>query len=329
MSLPPLPVLTAGWPDYALLDTGRRRKLERFGTQIIIRGEPKAWWEPSLPDFAWTGAHAVHEEDRPWRLAPGAPREWTMHWRSLTLQARVADTSKHLGIFPEQSPHWEFIQTHGSASAPSLSRGTPLPRPLPNSNLETPNPKLPSLKLLNLFGYTGVASLAAAAAGFAVTHVDASKPAIAWGRHNQHLSNLDAAPIRWILDDALKFLRREIRRGIRYDAIVLDPPSYGRGPSGELWKVETRLPELLHLCRQALSENPRFILLTLYNLEASPLMLANLLEQTTRGLPGDISRGELALLPNPDPGTLHPGESRHPLPLSLWARWQAPGPQLA
>lgn len=225
-------------------------------------------------------------------------------------------------------------------AAPDATAVTPQPqtenRKLETSSSSSPSaPSVPSfpsaspLRLLNLFGYTGVASLAAAAAGFAVTHVDASKPAIAWGRHNQSLSNLDDAPIRWILDDALKFLRREIRRGIRYDAIVLDPPSYGRGPNGELWKVETRLPELLALCRQALAENPRFILLTLYNLEASPLMLANLLDQTTRGLPGDISRGELALMPNPEPGSLHPAESLHPLPLSLWARWQSPGLQPA
>jgi 23S rRNA (cytosine1962-C5)-methyltransferase len=313
-ALPPLDVLAAGWPGYALLDSGRRRKLERFGTQIIIRGEPKAWWEPSLPDSAWAAAHAVHEDDRPWRLAPNAPREWLMQWRTLTLQARLADTSKHLGIFPEQSPHWEFIQAHGPKPHDSpFQPQTSLP-----SNPSAPSvpsfPSSPPLKLLNLFGYTGVASLAAAAAGFAVTHVDASKPAVAWGRHNQQLSNLAAAPIRWILDDALKFLRREIRRGVRYDAIALDPPSYGRGPNGELWKVETQLPELLRLCRQCLSEKPRFLLLTMYNLEASPLLLANLLAQTTTGLPGTITRGELALVP-PSPIL--------PLPLSLWARWES------
>ena len=303
--IPPLDVLAADWPDYALLDSGRRRKLERFGTQVIVRGEPKAWWEPSLPDTTWARAHAIHEEDRPWRLQPDAPREWLMRWRTLTLQARLADTSKHLGLFPEQAPHWEFIQSQA-------------PTPVSASQLKTKNEERensPSLvRLLNLFGYTGVASLAAAAAGFAVTHVDASKPAVAWGRFNQGLSGLNDAPIRWILDDALKFMRREIRRGVRYDAILLDPPSYGRGPAGELWKVESRLPELLTLCRQALSETPRFILLTLYNIEASPLMLANLLDQTTRGLGGSISRGELAHCP---------AAPARPLPLSLWARWES------
>jgi 23S rRNA (cytosine1962-C5)-methyltransferase len=292
--LPPLEILSPAWEEYALLDSGRRRKLERFGSQVIIRGEPKAWWEPALPASEWARAQAEHEEDQPWRRQPGAVREWTMRWRGLTLQARFTDTSKHLGIFPEQAPHWDFIQAQGAAAAKL-------------SGAERPH-------LLNLFGYTGVATLAAAAAGWAVTHVDASKPAVAWGRHNQQLSGLAAAPIRWILDDAVKFVRREIRRGVRYDALALDPPAYGRGPAGELWKVETRLPELLALAREALSARPRFILLTMYNLEASPLMLANLLAQMMDGLGGNITRGELALLPAPP---------ARPLPLSLWARWEA------
>jgi len=290
---PPLPqikILTSDWPEYALLDTGRRRKLERFGSQIIIREEPKAWWEPALPDADWAHAHAVHEQDDHWQMSPATPREWTMRWRELTLQAKLTDASKHLGIFPEQSPHWEFIH-----SARSGGKGE-------------------KLKLLNLFGYTGVATLAAAAAGFAVTHVDASKPAITWARHNQKLSGLDDAPIRWILDDAVKFVRREVRRGVRYDALALDPPSFGRGPDGEIWKVEIGLPELLALCREALVEHPRFVLLTMYNLEASSIMLGNLLEQMMRVTPGKITIGELAL------AATAPGARL--LPLSLWARWE-------
>jgi 23S rRNA (cytosine1962-C5)-methyltransferase len=157
----------------------------------------------------------------------------------LTLQTKLTDASKHLGVFPEQAPHWEFIQAH----SPNQGRAG------------RPRPAEESPKLLNLFGYTGVATLAAAAAGFAVTHVDASKPAVAWARHNQKLSGLDDAPIRWILDDAVKFVRREIRRGVRYDALALDPPSFGRGPAGEIWKVETGLPELLALCREPSSKS--------------------------------------------------------------------------
>jgi len=292
----PIQVLVANWPDYSLIDTGGRRKLERFGSQVIVREEPKAWWQPAQPESEWARAQATHEEGQPWRLAPGTVREWTMRWRELTVQAKLTETSKHLGVFPEQAPHWEFIQAHAKKLAANAQGG------------ERP-------RLLNLFGYTGVATLAAAAAGFAVTHVDASRPAINWGRHNQQLSGLDKAPIRWILDDALKFVRREIRRGVRYDALVLDPPSFGRGPEGEIWKVETSLPELLALCREALTDRPQFVLLTMYNLEASSLMLHNIVEQMMRGSGGNLTVGELAL-PSSDP------EPRL-LPLSLWARWES------
>jgi len=306
MSTPHIQILASDWSDYALLDSGRRRKLERFGAQTIIRSEPKAWWEPALPESEWARAQAVHVDDDRWQLAPGAVREWTMRWRDLTLQTKLTDASKHLGVFPEQSPHWEFIQ------AGSGEQGAGSKRTLALAGGEPP-------KLLNLFGYTGVATLAAAAAGFAVTHVDASKPAVAWARHNQKLSGLDEAPIRWILDDAVKFVRREIRRGVRYDALALDPPSFGRGPAGEIWKVETGLPELLALCREALVEKPRFVLLTLYNLEASSLMLGNVLEQMMRGQPGRISIGELALAARAPGARL--------LPLSLWGRWEGGEPE--
>ncbi len=299
-TLPEIKVLCSEWSEYALLDTGRRRKLERFGSQLIVREEPKAWWEPALPEAEWARAHAVHEPDDRWRLAPGAAREWTMRWRELTLQAKLTDASKHLGVFPEQSPHWEYIDGKGKTENGKWKNQA--------SNGERP-------KLLNLFGYTGVATLAAAAAGFAVTHVDASKPAISWARHNQKLSGLDDAPIRWILDDAVKFVRREIRRGVRYDALALDPPSFGRGPDGEIWKVEISLPELLALCREALVEQPRFVLLTMYNLEASSIMLSNLLTQMMRGTSGKIAIGELAL------AATAPGARL--LPLSLWARWES------
>jgi 23S rRNA (cytosine1962-C5)-methyltransferase len=298
---PSIQVLCSDWPDYALLDTGRRRKLERFGSQVIIRTEPKAWWEPTLPESEWAKAYAIHEEENFWRLQPGTPREWTMRWREMTLQAKLTDASKHLGVFPEQAPHWEFIQAHG----PQGRAGRPRPAVL---NLDVPRPNL-----LNLFGYTGAATLAAVAAGFAVTHVDASKPAITWARHNQKLSNLEDAPIRWILDDAVKFVRREIKRGVRYDAIALDPPSFGRGPNGEVWKVETGLPELLALCREAMVVKPLFVLMTLYNIEASSLMLGNMLDQTMHADEGNLSLGELAL---------RPASNGRILPLSLWARWE-------
>jgi 23S rRNA (cytosine1962-C5)-methyltransferase len=169
-------------------------------------------------------------------------------------------------------------------------------------------------KVLNLFGYTGVASLVAAAAGCSVTHVDASKPAVAWARTNQRLSNLNLAPIRWILDDAIKYVRREIRRGIRYDAILLDPPSFGRGPNRELWKAEKQLTDLLDICRQVLSDHPLFIILTMYNIEASSLMIGNLLNDTMRDYGGAVQVGELALKHK---------YSERLLPLSIFGRWES------
>lgn len=283
-------VLTPDWPEHELLDCGDRRKLERFGSQILIREEPKAWWQPALASADWARAGAEHDARGRWRLRPACPREWTLRFERLTLQARLTDTSKHVGFFPEQAPHWRWI--------------------LAESQRAPQQPK----RLLNLFGYTGVASLVAAGAGFEVTHVDASQPALAWGKVHQRLSGLESAPIRWLLDDAVKFVKRELRRGRRYDAFLLDPPSFGRGPQHEVWKVEDRLPELLALCRQLASDTPRFMLVTLYNLDASALMLGNLLQDVWRDAPGSTWVGELALRQTAAPRLL---------PLSLFGRWTA------
>jgi 23S rRNA (cytosine1962-C5)-methyltransferase len=291
---PSLRVAPGGFRGYELLDSGDRLKLERFGPVTVIRGEPKAWWSPRLPRADWDRADAIHDEDRGWRLRPRTPRQWEMDCEGLRLLLRIADTSKHLGVFPEQSPHWRAIRAAGKAAA--RAGGEP-PR------------------LLNLFGYTGAATLAAAQSGWHATHVDASKPAIAWGRENQRLSGLSDAPIRWILEDAVKYVQREIRRGSRYEGILLDPPAFGRSPTGKVWKVEYHLADLLSLCRQALSDRPLLLILTTYNIEASALMLKNLLSDTLRGLPGTIEAGELVLPHASSPSRL--------LPLSIYARWQA------
>lgn len=279
-----------GMAGYELIDSGRRCKLERFGPVTVIRGEPKAWWEPVLPPREWDRAQAVHDEDSGWDLRPGCPREWELHDGPLTFLARISDTSKHLGLFPEQSPHWRAIR---EAAAPGA-------------------------RLLNLFGYTGAATLAAAAAGWHPTHVDASKPAVAWARDNQAASGLAGHPIRWIIEDAMKYVRREIKRGSRYDGILLDPPAFGRGPDGNVWKVERQLPELLDLCRQALTDRPRLLILTTYNIEASSLMLRNLLADLMAPFGGRIEAGELALSHSAAPARL--------LPLSIYARWSATAP---
>jgi 23S rRNA (cytosine1962-C5)-methyltransferase len=284
-------VAISDWSEFELVDSGYCRKLERFGKRLVIRGEPKAWWKPDLQEAEWRRAVAIHQDGKGWSFRGHVPREWPMHFDNLTIQARFTETSKHLGVFPEQSPHWRWMQ-----AKIKQARGKTEP------------------KVLSLFGYTGVASLVAAAAGCSVTHVDASKPAVAWARTNQQLSNLNLAPIRWILDDAIKYVKREIRRGVRYNAILLDPPSFGRGPNRELWKVEKRLTELLDLCRQALSDHPLFIILTMYNIEASSLAIGNLLNDTMRGYGGAVQVGELALKHK---------YSERLLPLSIFGRWES------
>ncbi|MFN7340484.1 MAG: class I SAM-dependent methyltransferase [Opitutia bacterium] len=285
-------VLSSDWDGHRLLDSGNGRKLESFAGVRVIRSEPKAWWSPALPDSEWAKAVATHEDggrEGRWRMKTGTPKEWEARLGKLRLQLRFMDNSKQVGVFPEQAPHWDWIR------AQPIAAGA---RP----------------RLLNLFGYTGAASLVAAQAGWSVTHVDASKPAVAWGRRNQELSGLAEAPIRWILEDAPTFVQREGKRGNAYDAILLDPPAFGRGPNGELWKIERDLAPLLRACRPLLSPEARFILLTVYTIDASSVLCGNLLSETTRGLGGQVDIGELALR--------HEGDARL-LPLSLWGRWQA------
>jgi 23S rRNA (cytosine1962-C5)-methyltransferase len=282
-------VLFSEWEQYELLDSGNQRKLERFGDVLLVRGEPRAWWKPGLPEREWARAVAVHD-DRAWSFKPGAPREWTLDLDGMEILCRFSETSKHVGVFPEQWPHWQSLCEFGRPD----KDGKP--------------------KLLNLFGYTGVATLCAARAGFDATHVDASKPTVAWARRNHEISGLGDVNIRYLLDDALKFVKREVRRGNRYEAILLDPPAFGRGPRKELWKVEAQVAELLADCAQLLSDRARLLILTMYNTDASALMLNNLLTDALEGKGGRLSIGELALRHTSGPKIL---------PRSLWARWQA------
>lgn len=285
-NVPAIHTALGGCADYELIDSGRRCKLERFGPVTVIRGEPKAWWEPTLPSQEWDKAQAIHDEDAGWDLRPGCPRQWTLRDGPLSFIVQLSNTSKHLGIFPEQSPHWQAIREAA----------------------------VPGARLLNLFGYTGAATLVAAQSGWIPTHVDASKPAITWARNNQTASGLEAAPIRWIVEDAIKYVRREVKRGSRYDGILLDPPAFGRGPDGNVWKVERHLTELLTLCRQTLTDHPRLLILTTYNIEASSLMLRNLLVDLMQPYGGQIEAGELALPHSAAPARL--------LPLSIYATWR-------
>lgn len=283
-------VLKSDWRGYELLDSGDRLKLERFGDAVVVRSEPKAWWKLSRPDL-WKSADARYfddeKKDARWVFNKkiSAP---VMDWNGIKFRTKFMDGTKHLGVFPEQSPHWKFIAESGAKFA-----GGRKP------------------KLLNLFGYTGAATLAAAKGGFAVAHVDASKPSVDWARKNQSESGLADAPIRWIVDDALKFARREARRGVSYEAIVLDPPAFGRGPKNELWKLEKMLPELLDACASILSDTPLFVLMTLYSIEASSIMAANMLDEYFGGRRGaKTSCGELVL----------PASNGFDLPLSIYAK---------
>jgi 23S rRNA (cytosine1962-C5)-methyltransferase len=289
-----LPVIleTGAGSDYALVDSGAGRKLERFGTITVIRPEGQAIWRPSLPPEAWDRADAVFTGDTDeegigrWRF-PKTPlgETWPMRWEGIDYLGRFT-SFRHVGVFPEQDAHWRFVEKRLA--------GRQRPR------------------LLNLFAYTGIASLVAARAGAEVTHVDASKKAITWARENQEVAGMATLPIRWVVEDALKFCERELRRGNRYDAILLDPPSYGRGPKGEVWRLFEDLPKLLDTAAQLLSKHPLFLVLTAYSIRASFLALHELMRDAFADRGGLLESGELVIVAE--------GGGRR-LSTSLFSRW--------
>jgi 23S rRNA (cytosine1962-C5)-methyltransferase len=262
------------WRDYELLDSGNGQKLERFGSHLLIRPEAEAIWKPVGDEKDWQHAEATfqpspEENGGHWQFQKPLPEEWQMKYSGLSCLVKLSN-SRHVGIFPEQAPQWDFIRRSASSR--------------------------PGAKILNLFGYTGMASLAAAASGAQLTHVDASKKAIGWAKENQELSGLASKPIRWIVDDALKFVQREARRGTFYDGIILDPPKFGRGPKGEVWEFYALLPVLLEACRQVLTPNPLFILITAYAVKASSLTLGTALAGLMEKHNGRTCMGELVLM---------------------------------
>lgn len=272
---PPLTILTSPeWQDYELLDSGDGQKLERYGPYRLLRPEPEAVWRRALPETEWLKADAVfkpapEENGGHWKIMQKLPARWTMHYKDLHFYVQTT-ASRHLGVFPEQAAQWDWISHQIEASH----------RPL---------------RVLNLFGYTGLATLAAARAGAAVTHLDASRKVVDWAHENMTLSNLGESPVRWIVDDALKFVQREGRRGSKYDGIILDPPKFGRGPKGEVWEFYKLLPNLLSACRNILSDKPVFIALTAYAVKASALTLYYAMQETLAGYSGTVSAGEIAL----------------------------------
>ncbi len=271
--------LADDWHDYALLDSGNLQKLERFGPYSFIRPEPQAMWSPRLGADAWQadGTFIPSQkggedgEGGGWQLRKGLPAQWQVGYQDLRFMARPTPF-RHLGFFPEQAVHWNWC-----ADAIRRHKGPHRPR------------------ILNLFAYSGVASLHAAAAGAEVTHLDASKKAVAQAFENRDASDLQDAPIRFITDDAMRFVEREIRRQRTYDGIIMDPPKYGRGPKGEFWRIEEDLIPLLNGARQLLSDDPLFVVLTIYAIRASSQAAHYALREAMNGAGGQVTSGELAV----------------------------------
>ncbi len=263
------------WTDYQLIDSGDGKRLERFGKYILIRPDPQCLWKPSQPASEWQKADAVFRPDGrekgQWVKNKKLSNNWQIGYSDLKFSVHLSPF-KHTGVFPEQAAHWEFIK---------------------EKTQQAISDKQKEIKVLNLFGYTGIATLAAASAGAQVTHVDASYPTIGWARENQKLSDLDNKPIRWILDDCLKFVEREVRRGTQYEGIIMDPPVYGHGPKGEKWDFNVSFPRLLDLCIKLMSSKKAFLIINAYAVSASSVMLENMLKDYFKD--GVIESGELVL----------------------------------
>lgn len=287
--------------DYALLDSGDGQKLERYGSLTIIRPEAQAMWQKSLPSSSWQDVDAVFTGDTDeeglgrWHF-PGRQLDETfpMKWDGMPFHGRFT-SFRHTGVFPEQAAHWRFMMER-IAVAKTHGQGQP--------------------RILNLFGYTGIASLVAARAGAHVTHVDASRKAIGWARENQELAGLEEQPVRWICEDAVRFCEREVRRGNTYDGILLDPPAFGRGPKGEVWQLFEHLPHMVDLCRELKSKTPLFTVLTAYTIRTSFLAIHELMQEVYGDAGGKLESGELTI------GTENSDRS---LSTSMFSRWVAPG----
>lgn len=272
-TLPKLQLLSSpDWQDYELLDSGGGEALERVGPHTLLRPEPQAIWSKALPKDEWDAADATMvstsgEQGGYWTFKQPLDESWVIDYKGLKSEIRLS-TSRHIGVFPEQATHWDWIEDQVRMAN----------RPL---------------KVINLFGYTGMATAAAARAGAQVTHVDASKHAVEWASHNLALSGLDKAPVRWLVEDARKYLKREAKRNSFYDGIILDPPKFGRGPGGRVWEYFEDISDLLKLCKRVLTPNPRFICLTSYAIQASALVPHQALQEIVSGLGGEMTSGEL------------------------------------
>jgi 23S rRNA (cytosine1962-C5)-methyltransferase len=282
--------------EYELLDSGNGEKLERYGQYVLRRPDPEALWEKSKDSSFWDKAELKFVRNgtkTKWITKEGIPKNWDISYGDLCFSIRPT-SFKHTGLFPEQLPNWEWTQKI-------------------IKNYELKNKEGKKASVLNLFGYTGGATLACAKAGAEVCHVDGSKTAVEWARVNAELSGLSDAPIRWIVEDVLVFLKREIKRGRRYDAIIMDPPSFGHGPKDELWKIEESFLELMKLCKEILSEDPLFIIINGYTAGYSPIAYENNLKDMMKNYKGEIEIGELVI---------EQSENDKLLPCGIFARWE-------
>jgi 23S rRNA (cytosine1962-C5)-methyltransferase len=273
------------WEDWGLIDSGNGQKLERYGQVTVVRPEPQAMWSPALEDWAADATFVPGSDEEGggrWVQDQPVPQQWPLARGAVRFHAALTPF-RHLGFFPDMAPQWDWMRER-SADA----------------------------EVLNLFGYTGVGSLQLSDAGARVVHVDASKKSVEGGKANAELSSATDRPIRWLVDDATKFTAREVRRGRRYDGILLDPPKFGRGPTGEVWRLEEDLAPLLADCRKLLDDNSRFLVLTVYAVRMSALAIGELVKQTLGDLGGKVEMGEMAVRE----------ESRGLLlPTAIFARW--------
>lgn len=305
----PALIVADHWRDYQLIDCGDGMKHERWGEYTLVRPDPQIIW-PRHGSAGAAGTRApirwenwdgfYHRSDQgggKWEFRRPLPDHWKISYAPLDLTFKIHPTSfKHTGLFPEQAVNWEWF-----SAKIREARGAG-------------GPSSPPVNVLNLFGYTGAATVAAAKAGAAVCHVDAAEGMVKWCRENAALSGLAEAPVRYITDDCLKFVRRELKRGRKYDAIIMDPPTYGRGSTGEMWKLEDHLWELLSACRALLSDQPLFFLINAYTARLSPTVVANLLAELMHGRRGAITAGEVGL-PIQRDGKV--------LPCGIYGRWEA------
>jgi len=310
--------ISKDWKDYEILDMANGEKLERWGNVILIRPDPQIIWSKKMAPRLWKKANAHYHRSKSgggeWEYIKNVPKSWQIHYKNLTFNLKPMGF-KHTGLFPEQAVNWDFM----------ISKIKNAKRPI---------------KVLNLFAYTGGATVACLSAGASVCHVDSSKGMTAWAKENVASSGLQEKPVRFIVDDVIKFVQREIRRGNRYDAIVMDPPSYGRGVNGEVWNIEESLYPLVDLCTKVLSDDPLFFLINSYTTGLAPTILANVLKMTveekwriqctaTNNINNRSDQLHLTEKPNMKKGKISSGEIGLPmrdsdiiLPCGIYARWE-------